>query len=90
MTTNMNEVIREIKEYNEMKKELDAQIEELKKQAIEYMSANGTDEVVTDSGKCTYRERISKRFATTEFKKLHKDLYDAFTTQTSAMYFTCN
>lgn len=58
--TNINAVIKEIKEF------------------------------MCDDGKITYREVISKRFASTEFKKLHKDLYEAFTKATSSMRFTCN
>lgn len=91
MTNNsIHEVIREIKEYQEMQEQLKQEIEKLKVQAIEYLNNEGTDEFTCDEGKITYREVISNRFASTEFKKLHADLYKAFTTQTSSMRFTCN
>ena len=89
-TTNINAVIKEIKEYQSMQKELEKQIDELKAEAIEYLNENEIQEFLCDDGKITYREVISKRFASTEFKKLHKDLYEAFTKATSSMRFTCN
>lgn len=88
--TNINTVIKEIKEYQQMQKDLEKQIDELKAEAIEYLSENELQEFMCDEGKVTYREVISKRFASTEFKKLHKDLYEAFTKATSSMRFTCN
>lgn len=86
----MNKIIKEYKEYQELKKELEANMEELKAQAIEILGEEKLDEFVCQEGKITYRERVSNRFQSTEFKKIHKDLYDAFTMPTSAMFFTCN
>lgn len=86
-TTNINEVI---KEYQDMQDALKAEIEALKAQAIEYMNENGVDEVVTDDGKTTYREVISQRFQSTEFKKDFLDIYKEYTKPTSSMRFTCN
>ena len=88
--TNINEVIREIKEYQKMQEDLKAEIEKLKSEAIEYLDSNELDEYLCDDGKITYREVISNRFASTEFKKVHADLYEAFTKKTSSMRFTCN
>ncbi len=87
---NIQTIIKEIKEYQELEAQLKAQVEELKAQAIEYLDQNNIDEYLCDNGKITYREVLSKRFASTEFKKLHKDLYEAFQTVTSSMRFTCN
>ena len=91
-TTNINEIIRQLKEYDAMKKEVESQINVLKEEAIEYLTEQEIDEYVnTENGdKITYREVLSKRFQSTEFKKLHKDLYEAFTMQTSSMRFTVN
>lgn len=88
--TNINEVIREIKEYQKMQEDLKAEIEKLKVEAIEFLDSNELDEYLCDDGKITYREVISNRFASTEFKKVHADLYEAFTKKTSSMRFTCN
>ncbi len=89
-TTNINEVIKEIKEYQEMQETLKNEIDKLKAEAIEYLNENELDEYMCDDGKVTYREVISNRFASTEFKKVHADLYEAFTKKTSSMRFTCN
>lgn len=89
-TTNINAIIKEIKEYQDIEDQLKAEIEKLKLEAIAYLNENEIDEYMCDDGKVTYREVISKRFASTEFKKLHADLYEAFTKKTSSMRFTCN
>lgn len=88
-TTNIKDVIREIKEYQAMQDELKKQINELKEEAIEWLDENEVDEILTNEGKITYREVISKRFNSTAFKKDFADIYDEYTTQTSNMRFTC-
>lgn len=88
-TTNIKEVIKEIKEYQAMQDELKKQINELKEEAIEWLDENELDEILTDEGKITYREVISKRFNSTAFKKDFADIYDEYTTKTSNMRFTC-
>lgn len=85
-TTNIKDVIKEIKEYQAMQDELKKQINELKEEAIEWLDENELDEILTDEG---YREVISKRFNSTAFKKDFADIYDEYTTQTSNMRFTC-
>lgn len=88
-TTNIKYVIKEIKEYQAMQDELKKQIDELKEEAIEWLDENELDEILTDEGKITYREVISKRFNSTAFKKDFADIYDEYTTKTSNMRFTC-
>lgn len=88
-TTNTTTNIKEIKEYQAMQDELKKQINELKEEAIEWLDENELDEILTDEGKITYREVISKRFNSTAFKKDFADIYDEYTTQTSNMRFTC-
>lgn len=89
-TTNINAVIKEIKEYQAMQDALKVEIEKLKAEAIEYLDDNGIDEVLTDEGKVTYREVISNRFDSTSFKKDFADIYAEYTKKTSSMRFTCN
>lgn len=88
-TTNIKDAIKEIKEYQAMQDELKKQINELKEEAIEWLDENELDEILTDEGKITYREVISKRFNSTAFKKDFADIYDEYTTKTSNMRFTC-
>ena len=83
-------IIKEYKEYQKLEKQLTEQMKELKAQAIEILGVEELDEYTCNEGKVTYRQVLSNRFATTEFKKIHGDLYKAFTKQTSCMKFTCN
>ena len=89
-TTNINEVIKEIKEYQAMQEALKAEIEALKADAVEYLKANDIDEYMCDEGKVTYREVISNRFDSTSFKKDFADIYAEYSKKTSSMRFTCN
>lgn len=89
-TTNINEVIKEIKEYQAMQDELKRQIEALKAEAVDYLTINEIDEYLCDEGKVTYREVISNRFDSTKFKKDFADVYAEYTKKTSSMRFTCN
>ena len=86
----MRAIIAEYKEYAELERQLKDQMDALKAEAIEILGEEASDEYTCDEGKVTYREVLSNRFATTEFKKVHGDLYKAFTTQTKSMRFTCN
>lgn len=86
----INEIIREIKEYQQMQEQLKAEIEKLKADAIEYLDQNEIDEYLCDEGKITYRQVISNRFDSTAFKKDFGDIYEEYLKKTSNMRFTCN
>lgn len=88
--TSINQVIKELKEYEAIQEQLKKEVEQLKQQAIEYMAEHDVDEVITSDGKVTYREVLSKRFDTTSFKKDFLDIYEEYTKQTSSMRFTLN
>lgn len=87
--TNINNIIKEIKEYQAMQEALKAEIEALKADAVEYLKANNIDEYMCDEGKVTYREVISNRFDSTSFKKDFADVYAEYSRKTSCMKFTC-
>jgi len=84
------ETVKEMKEYMEMKEALQRELDILRDQAISWLLENECDEVLTDAGKITYREVISRRFDTTAFKKEHGEIYTAYTKSTTCMKFTCN
>ena len=88
--TNINEVIKEIKEYQDMQKALNDEIDKLKAEAIQYLNDNEIDEYMSEAGKVTYREVISNRFDSTSFKKDFADIYAEYSKKTSSMRFTCN
>ena len=89
--TNINAVLKELKEYDEMMKALKAEVEKLQSECKEYMIENNIDEVISNDGiKATYREVISNRFDSTSFKKDFADVYAEYSRKTSCMKFTLN
>ena len=91
MKKDINAIMKELAEMTAMLEETSAIVESLKDEVKAYMTETGTDEVISDNGaKATWREVISNRFASTEFKKVHADLYKAFTKQTTSKRFTFN
>lgn len=87
---NILDIIRSYKEYQELKAEVEAQLEELKKQAVAYLTEAGKDEEVTEAGKITYRQVISNRIDSTAMKNQIPDVYKAFLKPSVSMRFTCN
>jgi len=87
---NIESVVNDLKELTELQELIKKEIEQVKREAIEYMAFMGTDEVVTLDGKITYRAVISKRFDSTLFKKTYPFLYDDFVKPTSSLRFTFN
>ena len=69
--TRINEVLKELKQYNQMKKELDAEIKKLQDECKEYMTEHELSELFNDDKSIVarYAEVISNRFDTTAFKK---------------------
>lgn len=87
--TNIEEKMNELAEYTALLDEVKATIAALQDDIKDYMTETGVDEVLTESGhKATWREVISNRFQSTEFKKIHGDLYKAFTKPTVTKRFT--
>ena len=89
MTRNIDQIITEIKSYEDLQAQLKAEVDNLRLEAIQYLLNNNIDEYCSDAGKCTYREVISNRFASTELKKTMPELYKSFLRPTSSMRFTC-
>jgi len=94
MTTNknINEVMAELKNYMDMKDELQAEIEALQDQVKSYMTEAGVDEVIGANGeKATWRNVVSNRFDSTAFKKSEwGELYKEFCKRTEYLRFTFN
>ena len=88
--TNIDAIITEYKEYQRLQDELKEQMDVLKAEMIEYLDSNGADEYMSDAGKISYREVLSKRLDSTALKKKMPELYAAFQRQTSNMRFNCN
>ncbi len=92
MTTNrINVVLAELKQYTQMKKELEAQIAELQDECKEYMTAEQITELFNEDKSIVarYAEIISNRFDTTAFKKSEwSELYTMYTKKVTSMRFT--
>ena len=74
----MNKVLAELKQYSEMKKELEAEISKLQDECKEYMTENELTELFNDD-----------RFDTTAFKKSEwSELYAEYSKKVTSMKFT--
>lgn len=84
----IQKTMKELAEFTAMQTELEAQIDSLKDELKEYMKDEDIDELLGLNGEhAIWRPVISNRFASTEFKKVHADLYKAFTKQTETRPF---
>lgn len=86
-----------IKEFIQNLKALESQIKELQDEAEaikdlikEELTAEGIEEIFIADYKVIYRDIVQNRFDSTTFKKVHGDLYDAFTKQTTFKRLTIN
>ena len=88
--TNINEVLKELKEYDEMMKALKAEVEKLQDECKEYMTENNLTEVFNEDKTIVarYTEVISNRFDTTAFKKVMPELAEKFTKTTESRRFS--
>ena len=89
--TRINEVLKELKQYNQMKKELDAEIKKLQDECKEYMTEHELSELFNDDRSIVarYTEFISNRFDTTAFKKSEwSELYNEYLKKITSMRFT--
>ena len=87
---NINNILKELKDYTEMQKQLAIEIEQLQAQVKQHMTDNNMTECFNDDMtiRCTFSEVISNRFDSTNFKKTHADLYNAFLKKSTSMRFT--
>lgn len=87
----MNKVLAELKQYNQRKKELEAEISKLQDECKEYMTDNELSELFNDDKSIVarYTEVITNRFDTTAFKKSEwAELYQEYTKKITSMRFT--
>lgn len=71
---------------NELKEQADSIREELKS----HMPALDTEELFAGTYVLRYTPVVSNRFDTTAFKRMHGDIYKAYTKQVSSRRFTIN
>lgn len=91
MSKNINELMKELNEYNTMKEELELQIESLKDDIKGYMSENNIDEVLSDDGyKATWREVESVRIDSKNLKSKMPEIWAKFSKVSISKRFTFN
>lgn len=87
----MSKVLAELKQYNQMKKELEIEIKKLQDECKEYMTEHELSELFNDDKSIVarYTEVISNRFDTTAFKKSEwSELYQEYSKKITSMRFT--
>lgn len=92
MSTNntFKEFIITLKALESQIKDLQDEADAIKDLIKEELTAEGIEEVMIDDYKVIYREVISNRFDSTNFKKEHGDLYKQFTRQSTYKRLTIN
>lgn len=89
----MNKVLAELKQYNQMKKQLDAQIKMLQDECKEYMTEHELSELFNDDGSIVarYGSVVTKRFDTASFRHSEwAELYEEYCKMVTSMRFTLN
>ena len=84
----MVDKIKELKELEQYKKEIDSEIESIKDEIKKEMDSLGTDEYKTDLFTVRYKLVKSNRFDNKAFKSVHKDLYEAFSKESISKRFS--
>ena len=86
--SNINEIMKQLAEYQRIQEETAAIIDGLKDQIKGYMIAEKIDTLTGDEHKATYKEVSSSRVDTKALKKELPDVAARYTTTTSSMRFT--
>ncbi len=80
--------VEELKEWQTIHDEAEAMVESLKDFIKAEMQERGVEEMEAGTHICRFTTVLSNRFDTTAFKKLHGELYKAYTKQTTSRRFS--
>lgn len=84
----IQKTILELRQLEELKTELDSEIKERENIIKKYMTMNNLEEMYGINGeKIIYREVISNRFDSKDFKEHFADLYNAYLRKTKNLRF---
>lgn len=89
----INQMLKELKKYNDMKKELDNQIKALQDECKEYMTENQLSELFNENRSIVARLAtvVTKRFDTASFRHSEwAELYEEYCKLVTSMRFTLN
>lgn len=85
---NINEIMRELAEYNRLADEIGATIENLKDNIKQYMQNNGVDTITGTEHKATYKTVTGSRIDTAAIKKDLPEIAARYTRATTTRRFT--
>lgn len=85
---NINEIMRELAEYNRLADEISATIENLKDNIKQYMQNNGVDTITGTEHKATYKTVTGSRIDTAAIKKDLPEIAARYTRATTTRRFT--
>ena len=85
---NINEIMHELAKYNAIIDEAAAIVDGLKDQIKSYMTETGTEILIGDEHKATYKTVTSSRIDTTALKKNEPQIAQAYTIKTESRRFT--
>ncbi len=80
--------VEELREWEALLDEAEAMVESLKDFIKAEMDERGVEEMEAGTHICRFTTILSNRFDTTAFKKLHGELYKAYTKQTTSRRFS--
>lgn len=87
-TQHITQLVRDIKEREQVKKQLEAEIKAAQEEIKQTMKANALEEMIADVFTIRYKPVVTSRFDTGKFKDKYRELYDSFCTPTESMKFT--
>ena len=87
-TQEMTSKVRELKELKAMAEELSAEITAIEDEIKAEMLNRNTEEMEAGQYIVRWTSVLSQRFDSTAFKRVHADLYSAFTKQVTSRRFT--
>ena len=87
-TVDLEAKIEQLKELEALIEEAKAEVETLKDEIKEEMLNRNTEELVVGKHIVRWTSVLSNRFDSTTFKRLHGELYKAYTKQTESRRFT--
>ena len=83
----MESKIKELRELRRMADEIAAEIETLQDAIKSEMTARNTDTLTGADWKVTWKAVTSKRFDSAAFKRIHGELYEQYTKETTSKRF---
>lgn len=88
--TELMRKVEELTEWQELLTQAEGMVESLKDFIKEEMNERGVEEMEVGTHICRFTTVLSNRFDSTAFKRVHAELYKAFTKQSTSRRFSVN